>query len=385
MKTLAPTFDRSEYAARVQSFQTRLTALDLDLAVVTGPENICYLTGHQTPGYYTYQCLVLPQVGEPALLTRETETINGRQTTFLTHIVGYPDIADPLDRTADLVAELIGSGRRIGLEERSWFLTPAQHRQLVNALAPRSVHPIDDDLAELRLIKSPAEIDQIRTAAEISNAGVRAAALAAAPGARERDVAAAAFATMITSGSEYVGMEPFVASGPRAGTIHASWTDRVINKGEGVLVELAAANGRYHAPLMHTVWTGPLPEFEARMAKACQEARDETIALVSPGHTPAEAHARCREVIDSHGLLDTYRKRSGYSVGIAFAPDWGEGHILSLKETEHRSFEPGMVVHVVPTLREGDKAGFGFSGTVVITEDGPEVITSCALTDLAAQ
>jgi Xaa-Pro dipeptidase len=121
------------------------------------------------------------------------------------------------------------------------------------------------------------------------------------------------------------------------------------------------------------------------MAAACQEARDETIALLTPGRTPAEAHARCREVIGSHGLLSTYRKRSGYSVGIAFAPDWGEGHILSLKETEHRPFEPGMVVHAVPTLREGGVAGFGFSGTAVITDSGPDIITSCPLTDLTQQ
>lgn len=382
---MAPTFDRVEYDTRVERFQKHLGAGDLDIAVVTAPENICYLTGHETPGYYTYQCLVVPQSGEPVLLTRETETINGRHSTWLTDIVGYPDVADPLERTAQLVGELIGNGTRIGIEERSWFLTPAQHAQLARALSPRSVHPIDDTLAELRLIKSSAEIEQIRKAAQISNKGVRAGALTATPGARERDVAAAAFAAMITSGSEYVGMEPFVASGPRAGTIHASWSDRVIEPGEGVLIELAAAKGRYHAPLMHTVWTGPLPDFEARMAEACQEARDETIGLLTPGHTPAEAHARCREVIDSHGLLDTYRKRSGYSVGIAFAPDWGEGHILSLKETEHRPFEPGMVVHVVPTLREGERAGFGFSGTVVISTGSPEVITSCPITDLAQQ
>jgi Xaa-Pro dipeptidase len=380
---VTPTFDRTEYDARVQSLQKRLAERDLGLAVVTAPENICYLTGHQTPGYYTYQCLLVPQAADPVLLTRETETINGTQSTWLSQIVGYPDVADPLQRTAELVSELAGSVDRIGLEERSWFLTPAQHRQLADAVRPRSVHAIDTDLAELRLIKSPAEIEQIRAAAQITNAGVRAAALAAVPGTRERDVAAAAFATMITAGSEYVGMEPFVASGPRAGTIHASWTDRVINPGEGVLIELAAAHGRYHAPLMHTVWTGALPDFEARMAVACQEARDETIAMLSPGRTPAEAHARCREVIDTHGLLSTYRKRSGYSVGIAFAPDWGEGHILSLKETEHRPFEPGMVIHVVPTLREEDKAGFGFSGTVIITETGPEVITSSSLTDFS--
>jgi Xaa-Pro dipeptidase len=382
---MTPTFEKAEYDGRITRFQARLTELDLAIAVVTAPENICYLTGHETPGYYTYQCLLVPQSGEPVLLTRETETINGRHSTWLDQIVGYPDVADPLERTAQLVAEISSGTGPIGLEERSWFLTPAQHAELALALEPRKVQPIDTELAELRLIKSANEIAQIKKAALITDAGVYAAAIAAIPGARETDVAAAAFNAMIASGSEYVGMEPFVASGPRAGTIHASWTDRVIQPGEGTLIELAASKGRYHAPLMHTVWTGQLPEFENRMATACQRARDETIALLRPGNTPAEAHARCKEVIAEHDLSSTYRKRSGYSVGIAFAPDWGEGHILSLKETEHRSFEPGMVVHVVPTLREGDRAGFGFSGTVVITDGDPEIITSCGITDLSTR
>lgn len=376
---MSPTFERAELDDRVARFQKQMAAASIDIAVVTGPENICYLTGHETPGYYTYQCLLVPADGAPVLLSRVTETANGRSTTWLEDIRGYADTADPLQETAALVQDVVGAGVRVGLEERSWYLTPAQHRQLGEALAPSPIVAIDDMLAELRLLKSPAEVAYLRSAATVTNAAVEAAARAAVPGARERDVAAAALSTMVTQGSEYVGMEPFVASGPRAGTIHASWTDRVIEPGEGVLIELAASVGRYHSPLMHTVWSGALTGLAARMSVACQEARDETLALLQPGRTPAEAHARCREVIGEHDLLDTYRKRSGYSVGIAFAPDWGEGHILSLKETEHRPFEPGMVVHVVPTLRAEGVAGFGFSGTALITESGPEILTSCSL------
>ncbi len=382
---MSPTFAREEFDGRLQRFQSSMRDASIDASVVTGPENICYLTGHETPGYYTFQCLLVPVDGSPVLLSRVTETANGRSTTWLDDIRGYVDTADPLKETAALVQDVVGSGARIGLEERSWYLTPEQHSNLSSHLAPSPIIPIDDMLAELRLLKSAAEIDYLRAAAQVTNAAVQAAAVAAVPGARERDVAAAALSTMISEGSEYVGMEPFVASGPRAGTIHASWTDRKIEAGEGVLIELAASVGRYHSPLMHTVWSGQLTGIAARMSTACQEARDATIDLLRPGNTPAMAHARCREVIGQHDLLDTYRKRSGYSVGIAFAPDWGEGHILSLKETEHREFQPGMVVHVVPTLRQESVAGFGFSGTVIITEEGPEIITSCSTYALDGQ
>ncbi|MEV7439523.1 M24 family metallopeptidase [Streptomyces griseoviridis] len=92
---------------------------------------------------------------------------------------------------------------------------------------------------------------------------------------------------------------------------------------------------------------------------------------------PAEAHAACKAAIADAGLAHTYRKRSGYSVGIAFAPDWGEGHLLSLGETEEKRFAANMVVHVVPTLRIAGTAGIGLSATVLITDDGHEVLTSC--------
>ena len=380
---MPPVFEPAEFASRQEHFQAALRAAELPVAVVNTPENICYLCGHETAGYYTYQCLIVPAEGDPVLLLRETEVVNGRETTYLDRIEGFADIDDPLARTAELVAELAPGARRVGLEEKSWFLTPANHGRLHALLGSEAVG-IDDLVAGLRLVKSPAEIGQLRQAAAVTNAAVRAAALAAVPGARERDVAAVAFATLIAEGSEYVGMEPFVASGPRAGSIHASWSDRVIQPGEGVLLELAASRGRYHAPLMYTVWSGELAEPAARMAEACQAARDATIAAIAPGATPAQAHAVCRATIDSHGLLHTYRKRSGYSVGIAFAPDWGEGHVLSLQETEHREFVPGMVVHVVPTLRLAGAAGYGFSGTVLVTSDGAEVLTWCDVTEPGA-
>ena len=370
-------FAESEYASRLARFQAVMAGDGIDVVVVTAPENVCWLSGHETAGYYTYQCLVVPAEGAPVLFTRETEVVNGRDTTWLDEIIGYPDVDDPLEGTVALVRRLVPRARVVGLEARSWFLVPEQYEKLSVAFEPAEVRRVDDALGRLRLIKSPAEIEQLRRSAAVTNAGVRAGALAAVPGARERDVAAVAFAEMVRQGSEYVGMEPFVASGPRAGNIHASWSDRVIKEGEGVLLEMAASVGRYHAPLMYTTWTGELTGDSARMAVACRAARDATVAMVRPGGTPAGAHQTCRDTITEHDLIHTYRKRSGYSVGIAFAPDWGEGHLLSLKETEHRPFEPGMVVHVVPTLRLAGVAGQGFSATVLVTETGGEVLTSC--------
>ncbi|MFJ2172387.1 M24 family metallopeptidase [Streptomyces sp. NPDC087851] len=376
---MSPVFPATEYDRRLTALRATLKEKELDAVVVHTPENVCYLSGHATPGYYTYQCLIVTADGEAALLMRETETVNAAETTYFERITGYPDSSDPVLATTALLAELAPGARAVGVEARSWFLPPEPFLRLgalLDAAGARVTH-IDDALAAARLVKSPLEIEQIRASARSTNAGMAAAAAAAVPGASERDVAAAAFGGLISSGSEYFGMEPFVASGPRAGTIHASWTDRVIGANEAVLLEMSATTGRYNAPLMHTVWTGALTGEAAAMAPACAAARDAALAEVVPGGSPAAAHAACKAAIADAGLAHTYRKRSGYSVGIAFAPDWGEGHLLSLGENEQRRFAPGMVVHVVPTLRLRDTAGIGFSATVLITETGHEVLTAC--------
>ena len=62
--------------------------------------------------------------------------------------------------------------------------------------------------------------------------------------------------------------------------------------------------------------------------------------------------------------------RAGYSIGIAFTPDWGEGHILSLQPDEDTLLEENMVFHLIPWIQIPEKAGVGMSETVKVTKDG---------------
>ena len=92
--------------------------------------------------------------------------------------------------------------------------------------------------------------------------------------------------------------------------------------------------------------------------------------------TGAEVHAACQHVIDEAGFEPNFRKRTGYSVGVGFAPDWGEGHIVHLSREALTPLQPGMVFHLPPALREEGIAGVGCSETVLVTQDGAEVITN---------
>jgi Xaa-Pro dipeptidase len=67
--------------------------------------------------------------------------------------------------------------------------------------------------------------------------------------------------------------------------------------------------------------------------------------------------------------------RTGYSIGVNYAPDWGEGHIMSIQEGDERPLQAGMTFHLIPTLQEWPKSVVGVSDTVLVTDTGSEVLT----------
>ena len=111
------------------------------------------------------------------------------------------------------------------------------------------------------------------------------------------------------------------------------------------------------------------------MAETCIAALDAAIAAIRPGLTSHVVDKAARDVIERAGFEENYRKRLGYSVGIGFAPDWGEGHIIHLNVGDQSVLEPGMVFHMPPALRRYARWGVGMSETVLVTESGCEVLT----------
>lgn len=83
MQNIGNVVQGSESAFSVQEFDLRvararelLTAAGLDVMIITGPENIFYLTGQQTPSHYTFQALLLPVEGDPVFVIHQLEYCN---------------------------------------------------------------------------------------------------------------------------------------------------------------------------------------------------------------------------------------------------------------------------------------------------------------------
>jgi Xaa-Pro dipeptidase len=369
-------FSRAEYDRRLGAVHAEMAADGLDGVLVLGPENMFYLTGYETIGYSSFQAAVVPAGGEPRLLVRELERDAAvALSMFAGEPLSYNDDTDPPQALIGLLREMGLDRGRVGFDPSSPALPVRHYHALTSALPSLSLVPATP-VEHARVIKSDLEIACLRQSARYCEAGVGAALAAVRQGATDNEVAAAASAAILAAGSEYLTIDPIVTTGHRSGIAHTTFHRQRIGPGDAVLLEMAGSHRRYPGALMRTAVIGPPSDLARRMYDACNEGLDRAIALMKPGVRGRDVHQACQRVIDEAGFERNFRKRLGYSVGVAFAPDWGEGHIFHLSRGEERELRPGMAFHLPPALREYDVVGVGVSETVLVTETGAEVITN---------
>ncbi len=372
-KTLA--FSVEEYQHRLSRLQAALAERELDGLLTTFPENVTYLSGYQSPGYYKWQALIVPAQGRPMIVTRGFELTNVAVWSWFDDAVGVGEDADPMEVTARALADLRLEGKRIGIEHDSWFLTIADLEGLRRYSKGTDFVDASGTVEKLRVIKSPAEIEYIRQGCRVAESMIQAGFDAVVVGANENDIAASVLAAMAREGGHIAGLPPFVVSGPRTGLPHGTWAGRRLESGDPIMLEVAGVIMRYTGPLLRTAYfKEKRPEHE-RVEQVCLEGLEAALGAIRPGVTGAEADGAMNAVFREAGLLDGATHRAGYSVGINWPPDWGEGYLFDLSPREHRPMEVGMTFHVPGPLLFVPPYSIGLSETVVVTEDGYECLT----------
>ena len=369
-------FSLDEYRGRMDALRRRMEAKGVDIMLAHTPENLYYLTGYQTPGYYWYQTLVVPLDREPIFITRLLEDASVQHLSWVEESRPYGDSDDWIARTRDVVAEFGAESSRIGIEKDSWFLTLRDFEGLSSALPSATFVDCSGLVEDGRMIKSPTELDYMRQAARTAEAGVDAGIEACTVGASENDVAAAIHDAQIRAGSEYTGLPLFITSGPRSALGHATWYRQELKAGDTVFLEIPGCVNRYHAAIMRNVFLGEPPDRMLRATEAMAKALEETMGFIKPGVTAHDAHHFCRQTIENAGLGVRLDHRAAYCIGIGFAPDWGEGHIISINDGEHRPLQAGMTFHLIPLVSIPGLTSVGVSETVLVTETGCEALTA---------
>ncbi len=339
------------------------------------PENIVYLTGYSTLGYFTYQVLILSLEQEPILLTRALNVEKAQVDSCLRLIEGYRDTEDPDEATYRVLERHGLLGKRLGNQDDAWFFSVARYKKLRARLGARDLADCSGIVEHVRRVKSPREIEYIRQAGRYCEASLRAAIGAVAPGATDNDVAAAAYGALYRAGSEFLGHEAQFVTGPAAGLGFECARRRPIARDDVVYMEAGGTHNRYNCMLSRTVIAGrPDPKWIER-AEASRDALNAAKAAIRAGVTSHEVDLAARTVMRKAGLEAYFNHRTGYSIGIGVPPDWGEGRIMSLNENDATELEAGMCFHIIPDLKIVHEGGVVFSEAVVVTERGYEDLT----------
>ncbi len=369
-------FTMAEFERRLGAVRAELAKRGLDAMIVTTPENIFYLTGYQTPGYYYFQALVVPTEGECFMVTRLLEDTNVETRTWISESRPYADTDSPITALRIALDEYGLAEKAIGYEKHCYFFRASEQEQLFVASPDSTFFDCSELIEQFRLIKSDEEIAVMRRASAATDAGMRAGIDAVAEGVNENEIAAEIHHAMLRAGSEYPAISPFVASGWRCAVGHATWERRRVERGDCVFLEVGGCVHRYHVAQMRTVFVGEPSKEVAEAEALIQEAVDAAVDCIRPGITAGDVDTVCRQILARYPYGGTQATRSGYSIGIAFAPDWGEGHILSIQPGEMRPLEQNMTFHLIPWLIVPGIAGIGLSETVRVTDRGCEPFSS---------
>ena len=178
-------FPRAEYQDRLRAVRRQMAARRIDLLIVDETEHLAYLAGWHASGSRYHGCLV-PADGEPVMVFRRLDEPAFLERSWLRERVCFADTEDPVEAMASAITARGWAAARIGVETDSHYLTVQTYEALRRALPRATFVEFATVLRELRLWKSPREIEYLRRAAAIADQAMREAVAAVSEGVSER-------------------------------------------------------------------------------------------------------------------------------------------------------------------------------------------------------
>ncbi|MFZ0039716.1 MAG: Xaa-Pro peptidase family protein [Solirubrobacteraceae bacterium] len=345
---------------RADRLAERLPGLGVDLALITSLVNVRYLTGYTgSNGLALIGGDVRNFVTDFRYLEQSKAEVDPAFTREIT----------PVD-LLDGISALLGDGRvRLAFEDA--HVTVREHVRLRDRLAEHVELVTGGDLVEpLRAVKEADEIQRIRRAAEIADAALRDVMEQGLIGRTELDVAGALEASMRDRGADGPSFESIVAAGPHGARPHAQPRPVKIGAGELVVIDWGAQLEGYCSDCTRTLATGDPGQPAQAAYELVREAQLAGLEAVRAGVSGRDADSAARKVIDGGGHGEHFGHGLGHGVGLEIH----EGPRLSQRSDS--VLESGNVVTVEPGVYLPGEFGVRIEDLVVVTDSGPEILTS---------
>ncbi|HLU57563.1 MAG TPA: Xaa-Pro peptidase family protein [Pseudonocardia sp.] len=367
---MTPAVPTALLADRIRRAGEVAAAQDIDLLLVTPGPDLRYLLGVSGESHERLTCLVLPAAGHrapPALVVPRLEAPGFADLPLDElgiEVVTWRDGEDP----HRLVSDLGGGPSRVGLADAM----PALH-----VLPLRTAFPdVEQVLAgpvmrELRMRKDAAEVAELRAAGEAIDRVHARIGEFLKPGRTEAQVGADIADAIVAEGHTGAAFV-IVGSGPNGASPHHDVSDRVIEAGDVVVIDIGGPlPSGYNSDCTRTYAVGAEPPAAVREAYAVlQDAQERAVRAVRPGVPAEQVDAAAREPITAAGMGERFVHRTGHGIGLEVheEPYIVGGNALTLDE--------GMAFSVEPGVYFDGEWGARIEDIVVVTADGCERLNS---------
>lgn len=353
---------------RIQKLQVLAQSNDIAAFVVVPSASLFYFAGFNMGLSERPAFLIVPQVGEVSFLCPAFEAEKISRESGIANLVTYSDEAGPISA---LTKALTGwdLGQRIACEYRACRLL--EYDVMAQALGGR-IEAIDARpyFAQLRMAKDAQEQTYLKMAAEAADLMVATIADNLKPGISEQQLQELARQALAEAYPD-AGI-PFcsIASGERTSLPHAGTSQRIIEAGDLVWVDLGAQINGYVSDITRTFAMGPLDEELSQAYELVLRANEAACQAARPGVTAAYLDEVARAVIRAGGFGEQFTHRTGHGIGLEVHE---EPYIVAGNDTIMR---PGYAFTIEPGIYLPGKGGIRIEDDVIITEAGAEIITS---------
>ena len=377
-----------EYRRRIEYVKKVLRKRKLDALYLTNSTSIFYLTGYSFIATERPIAVVIPLDGKITfmgpLLEKDNVPLKTRIIEDVKTYLDYPGEKHPIDCFAEFLKEMGLANKRIGIDNKAGAGGIWGYRgpPITKKLREAKFVDMKDLVPSMRLIKSEEEINLIKESAKWANLAQSLLQEYTEEGLWDVEISLTATyeASMImkkTLGPDYEPLRrtiPVSAGfrgqvGEMSAIPHSMATKRVIRKGDVVVTGAGADVGGYSCELERTMIVGEPTAKQKRYFNVMVKAQEEAFKLFKPGVKCSDIDKATFQVFKKAGLTQLVRHHSGHGLGLeSHEPPWldmGNDEVL----------KAGMVVSCEPGIYEPGFGGFRHSDTVLITEDGAEIIT----------
>ena len=360
----------------------------IDALYLTNGTNMFYLTGYSFISTERPAALIVPVDGAITfigpLLEKDHVPLETNLIKEVKTYVDYPGEKHPIEHFVEFLTEMGLAKKRIGIDNSSGVagMWGYEGEPLIKKLRDAKFTDVSSLVPNMRLVKSQEEITLMRESAKWANLATSLMQEYAQEGMWDVDVAAAALhqasiAMRKTLGPRYVpkrSLVPVLATfrgqvGEMSAIPHSMAVNRTIKHGDAIIAETGADVGGYMCELERTMIVGKPSPKQKRLFGIMAQAQEAAFGSIRPGTKCSEVDRATIGVFKKAGVMNLVRHHTGHGLGL-------DGHELPWLDIGNQEpLQTGMIVSCEPGIYEVGFGGFRHSDTVLVTEDGAEVIT----------